>query len=1202
MGGRRSRSTTTAARTGVALAALIVSLAVPAADGDRRLDLVPSRGASWTAANADQGYRLTFSSRGVRLETTSGTRSVECELSLQRYGPPSSPRDADEGAPLASGPRFDLVRPDLDEWFVNDASGLTYGIRLRDGGATGVTVLEYALRGQLKPKLRDDGREIALSAASRAPVLVLGDLRAVDAEGRDVDLAWSADHGDRLRLVVQSEDHNFPITIAARIASPKSPAPDASTAAATAAPLSVPSNDQCTGAEVIPSAGPFPYTTGAYDITDATSTGDPAAPSCQTDVSRSIWFKFTPTATGNFTFATCSDGPTATTVPDTVLAVYAATGSCTGLSEVTGGCDDDSCVSGAQQSVISALRLTAGQTYYIVAWQFSSTPPSPGSSTIQMIVSQNSSGSAPPNDQCGGAEMIPGAGPFPYTTALTADITGATETGDPTAPSCQPDVSRSIWYVFTPSTSGNYTFSSCADAPTGTTVDDTVIAVYSSAGVCSALNEVGGGCDDDSCGVEDAQAVVTGLPLSAGQTYYVVVWKFDVLAPAVGNTAVQLRVDKGTGPSNDFCSGAIAMTLDTPLAGTTVNTTDDYELSGGACFTGFGQTATTAPGGDAVYRYTAASAGSYSFRVNGYDPTKNVVLYVAGDCPGGASPASIANCLAAANRNSGNPAEEVKCLPLSAGQTVYVYVDEAAAGGGSAFNVEVNRCVDESEPDDTAATASSLVCGQEGSIGANGDADFFTLGVPDSGSRVFALADGVAANSTDFDMRVTTSTDTLEFDDANNDTPFGTLSPNVAGTPLGGAASYLRLNLHSAINTSEPYRLYAAIQPPSSSATPEVEPNGTTATSTAGANLYFSGALSGTGDVDIFRFSATAGDLVAIGLDTDPARDNTPFNAILALLDSGGAALVTVNDSGSTSSTTSGAGSLTATTPNSPGEALAYRIRTTGTYYARVTYSSGTAGDYLLSISRNCKISPATDVSVTQTDAPDPAALGANVTYTLTVHDLGTAAASVVELRDDLPAASTFVSATPSHGSCNGSGPVFCHLGTIAAGGTTTVSLVVTAPASNTTMVNTAKVQTAVIDTNAANDVSTESTTVGAIDTDQDGVPDASDCAPNDATAWAVPGEATGLVFPVAGNKSSMQWSAPAAPGGTAVLYDLVRSAAASSFTTPTCLATGISATSGSDPATPPAGFYYLVRARNVCGGNSGTGQNGAPRTVGSCP
>jgi len=1159
-----------------------------------------------------EGPRLTIeiSGGGVHVEPPAADPvRWSFGFSLRRWGLPGDRREAGPAWPLVSGHRIDLARGDLDEGFDNGPEGLEYTLRLTDRAGRGLAVLEYASDGSLTPKVREDGREIGFVASTGTPVLSLRDLRAVDADGRDVDLAWatSASAGapaGGLTLLVQGFEHTYPILVTMLLVPQKTQGSLAEAASLSPAqPLTVPPNDLCGGAELIPAAGPFPYATGAYDVTDATTTGDPPVPSCQADVSRSIWFKFTPAATGNFTFATCSDGPTATTLPDTVLAIYASTGSCTGLTEVSGGCDDDSCVSGAQQSVISALGLTGGATYYVVAWQFGTTPPSAGSSTVQLLVSQNTSGGAPPNDQCSGAEVIPAGGPFPYQTAVTADITGAGVTGDPAAPSCQPDVSRSVWFRFTPAAPGNYTFASCADAPTGTTVDDTVIAVYSSTGACSGLGEIDGACDDDSCGAEAAQAVVSGVPLLAGQTYYVLAWKFDTAAPTIGNTAVQLRVDKGSGPANDFCSGAVPLALDSPVTGTTVNASDDYELSGSACFTGLGQTPTVAAGGEAAYKFTAPAAGSYSFRVNGYDPTKNVTLYVASDCPGGSSPATVAGCLAAANRNSGNPAEEVSCLALSSGQLVYVYVDEDAAGGaGSTFNVEVNACAAESEPNGTPAAAGSLVCGLEGAIGANGDADFFTLGVPSSGSRVFAIADGVAGSSTDFDVRVTTSTDTLEYDDANNDTAFGALSPNVAGTPLGVAAPYLRVNLRSAINTSEPYRLYATVQPASSTATPEIEPNGTTAAATSGANLYFSGSLSGTGDVDIFRFTATAGELLSLDLDLDPTRDNTPFNGILTLLDPAGVTLQAVNDSGGTSSITSGAGSLTATNPNAPAESLTYRIRASGTYYAKVQYSSGTAGDYLLSVARNCKISPSSDLSVTQADAPDPVALAGNVTYTIVVHNLGAAPASVVELRDDIPVGSAFVSATPSQGSCAGTGPVSCHFGNIAAGGTASVALVVTAPGSSGPMVNAARVQTMVIDTNAANDASSETTTVGSADADLDGVSDAQDCAPNDGTSWAIPGEALGFVFPVPSNKTSMQWSAPGVPGGTVVYYDLVRSAIAGNFATPTCLVTHASATTGSDAQVPAGAFFYLVRSENACGGNLGTRSNGTPRTAGSCP
>ena len=57
--------------------------------------------------------------------------------------------------------------------------------------------------------------------------------------------------------------------------------------------------------------------------------------------------------------------------------------------------------------------------------------------------------------------------------------------------------------------------------------------------------------------------------------------------------------------------------------------------------------------------------------------------------------------------------------------------------------------------------------GIEGTIVPSTESDFFSLGTPSPGSRLFALVDGVAGGSTDFDLRVTTSTDTLEYDDLN---------------------------------------------------------------------------------------------------------------------------------------------------------------------------------------------------------------------------------------------------------------------------------------------------------------------------------------------------------------------------------------------------------------------------------------------------
>jgi len=571
----------------------------------------------------------------------------------------------------------------------------------------------------------------------------------------------------------------------------------------------------------------------------------------------------------------------------------------------------------------------------------------------------------PPNDLCANAEVIPAAGPFPFMTAVTADITDATTSGDPPLPSCQTNVSRSIWYRFTPSTTATYTISTCALDGTATTVDDTVMAIYS--GACGALSEIpttdaSDGCDDDACADEGLQSVIT-TQLNGGVTYFIVVWEFDPTAPTVGNTAVQLRVSQSLPPANDTCASATTLLLNTPVSGTTEFGNDDYQLSGSPCFTGVGNVPSTAAGRDVVYTFTAPLADTYSFRVTGYveSALSNLVVYTASSCPGaGASPTLVPTCLAAANRGVDSTAEEIVCQSLGLNQQIYVFVDENSFTDGSPFTIEVTRCTSESGPNDTPATATALRFGIEGSINPVSDADFYSLGAPVSGSRLFALVDGVSGNSTDFDLRVTTTTDTLEYDDANAAAAFGFASPSIAGTSLTGTAAFLRINQFAGTQ-AEPYRVYAIVQPPMASATLESEPNDTIAAADSGANNYFTGSLAGPApsiDSDFFSFFASAGDLIFLSLDADPLRDNTPINAALALLGTGGAELISVNDGSTASSTTSGAGSLTSINPFSPSEALVFRVAATGTYYARVTIGTSSttstgAGDYLLSISRN---------------------------------------------------------------------------------------------------------------------------------------------------------------------------------------------------------------------------------------------------------
>lgn len=143
----------------------------------------------------------------------------------------------------------------------------------------------------------------------------------------------------------------------------------------------------------------------------------------------------------------------------------------------------------------------------------------------------------PPNDDPAGAEVIPTAGPFPYYSAVTPDITDATITGEP-VPNCPliVTISRSIWYTFTPPYSSQYVL---ATDVSGTTVLDTVLAVYTSAGGAGGpFTQVG--CDDD--GGVGLRSRLT-ISLTAGTTYWIQVSKYGASAPAAGQTAIQLLAD-----------------------------------------------------------------------------------------------------------------------------------------------------------------------------------------------------------------------------------------------------------------------------------------------------------------------------------------------------------------------------------------------------------------------------------------------------------------------------------------------------------------------------------------------------------------------------------------------------------------------------------------------------------------------------------
>jgi uncharacterized repeat protein (TIGR01451 family) len=123
----------------------------------------------------------------------------------------------------------------------------------------------------------------------------------------------------------------------------------------------------------------------------------------------------------------------------------------------------------------------------------------------------------------------------------------------------------------------------------------------------------------------------------------------------------------------------------------------------------------------------------------------------------------------------------------------------------------------------------------------------------------------------------------------------------------------------------------------------------------------------------------------------------------------------------------------------------------------------------------------ASDVQVTNS-APKGVVTGTDLTYTITAANNGPDAASKVVVSDTLPAGSTFVSVTPSAGTCTapavgGTGAVVCSLGSLAVSGTATVTLTVNVNAvAGTILTDTAFIRAYGYDPDAANDHSTVKT------------------------------------------------------------------------------------------------------------------------------
>lgn len=158
---------------------------------------------------------------------------------------------------------------------------------------------------------------------------------------------------------------------------------------------------------------------------------------------------------------------------------------------------------------------------------------------------------------------------------------------------------------------------------------------------------------------------------------------------------------------------------------------------------------------------------------------------------------------------------------------------------------------------------------------------------------------------------------------------------------------------------------------------------------------------------------------------------------------------------------------------------------TSGTEYTFAVKAGDATGNWSEELTTTVTTKSMSDVSVTKIDDHDPVAVGDVIVYTVTVTNNGPDATSNVSMVDTLPGDVNFVSAVSTKGVCTKSGgKVTCNIGDLGKNESATITIKMQTTErtlngwSERELFNTARVTHSVADSDVANDVAREGTTV----------------------------------------------------------------------------------------------------------------------------
>ena len=247
-------------------------------------------------------------------------------------------------------------------------------------------------------------------------------------------------------------------------------------------------SDACNGAKDVGA--------GTYTGCTTKATVDGASTCGQTDYAPGpdVWYAYTPACSQNIVIDTIGSSY------DTVLSVHS---DCPDLTHTnTLVCNDDAGGAFGQTSMVS-LNVTAGTRYLIRVSGFNGAS---GGYTLRI----NEFPVTPSNNSCATPVTVAAGGT--YTTSTCAATTDGATTG-----SCVANMTKDVWYRYTPTFNGTLLLDTCGSS------FDTMLAVYPGAS-CPGTQVSAIACNDDAGGNGPCASGFTSylsVDVTAGQSYMI---------------------------------------------------------------------------------------------------------------------------------------------------------------------------------------------------------------------------------------------------------------------------------------------------------------------------------------------------------------------------------------------------------------------------------------------------------------------------------------------------------------------------------------------------------------------------------------------------------------------------------------------------------------------------------------------------------